>query len=423
MFALVLVVAITQPVDAQSFRVLYNFTGGADGRTPSSGVLLAEDGSLYGNTLGGAGSSGHCSGGQGSVCGTVFQLSNTGAGWTLTTLYSFAGGTDGAGPQGMTFAPDGSLYGITVAGGIAENLCSGYFPFLGCGTVYKLTPGSDGTWMKSVLYRFQSQPLDGWYPIGPPVLDSAGNVYGTTAASLNQCGQSGYCGTAYRLTRSGRGWTESAFLQVPGFGPSNLVIDAAGNLYGTTWNGGPLQDNSPAVYNDGVGVAYKLTPPPSGWNATLLHNFNLRLQSCSGESPSGGLIFDRQGNLYGVTVYGGADNAGTAFELSPEGGNWLCQTLYSFQGQDTLGGVGSLVMDSAGNLYGVRDAYSGNYGTVFRLTHTSDGWIYTALHEFNNPDDGEYVPGALTLDGNGSIYGTARLGGAYGYGVIWEITP
>ena len=413
---------VYQPASAQSYKVLYSFTGTADGRTPSSGVILGRDGNLYGNTLGGVSRTERCSTGEEGLCGTAFELSNMGSGWMLTTLYSFAGGTDGAGPQGMNFAPDGSLYGITVAGGIAENLCSGFFPFPGCGTVFKLTSSSNG-WTETVLHRFQSQPLDGWYPIGPPVLDPAGNVYGTTAASIYQCGQSGYCGTAYELTRSGETWAESVFLDLPGFGPSNLVIDSAGNLYGTTWDGGPLQDNSPPVYNDGVGVAYKLTAPPSAWSATILRNFNFHLQSCGGDNPSGGLIFDQQGNLYGMTISGGTNNAGTVFELSPEGGNWLCQTLYSFPGHDALGGIGSLVMDSAGNLYGVRDAYSGNYGTVFKLTRTAEGWSYSVLHEFTNASDGQYVPGALALDAKRNVYGTARQGGDHGYGIVWQITP
>ncbi len=428
--AIVLILAIPQPAQAQTFDVLYNFTGGADGRTPSSGVLLGPDGSLYGNTVGqGSTLNGDCEAGKKEGgCGTVFKLTNTGSGWTLTTLYSFQGGTDGDAPWGMTFAPDGSLYGVTAGGGVPLRLCAEFFPYYGCGTVFKLTPDSGGSWTESVLYRFQEQGLDGWFPDAPPVLDSVGNVYGTTGGP-GECGQSGACGAAYKLTPSGGGWNESVifYFGAEGWGPNGVVIDPAGNLYGTTWSGGDLQGDSPLIYNDGNGVAFELTPSSNSWNETVLHDFNLRLQLGGGVNPSGGLTFDHEGNLYGVTIIGGFNYAGTVFQLTPEGNNWTFQTLYSLQGSDQLGPIGSVVIDSAGNLYGVRDGLSDthipNYGTVFKLTHTSSGWIYSVLHEFISSSGGKYVPGALTLDANGNIYGTARSGGAYGYGVVWEITP
>lgn len=419
LLTLALVLTATQPVQAQTFQVLYSFTGGFDGTNPSSGVLLGPDGSLYGNTLGNPFAP------LPAGYGTAFKLTNTGSGWTLSTLYSFTGGMDGAAPAGMTFAPDGSLYGVTQGGGIQYYLCLEGFPYYGCGTVFKLTPSSNGSWTQSVLYRFEQHSNDGWLPIGPPVLDASGNVYGTTIGSPYQCGQSSDCGTAYQLALTGTGWIESVIFQFgsQGFGPNSLVFDSAGNLYGTTSLGGLEGDAPPPVYNNGNGVAFELTPSSTSWNETVLHNFNQQMQLNAGENPSGGLIFDHSGNLYGVTLYGGTDNAGTVYELARQGDNWAFQTLYNFQGHDTLGGTGSLAMDAAGNLYGVRSSYSGNYGTVFKLTNTGAGWVYSVLHEFTNPGDGTYVPGVLTLDAEGNLYGTAQSGGAHGHGVVWEIMP
>ncbi len=215
-------------------------------------IAFDSAGSLYGTTLGGGTYD----------SGVIYKLTKQGNAWQQTVLYNFAGGSDGNAPWGVVFGPDGSLYGITQVGGSTENV----FCFLGCGTVFKLTPDSDGTWTKSTLYVFRGGRRDGAIPTTSVTFDQAGNIYGTTAAGGNSGNGSSTsscypysrygCGTVFKLTPSAGGqWTESIlhfFMGgLDGFNPdSPLAIDGAGNLYGTVGNGGL----------NGGGVAYEITP-------------------------------------------------------------------------------------------------------------------------------------------------------------------
>lgn len=225
---------------------------GNNGDGAFGAITFDANGNLYGTALGGGA---HNS-------GLVYKLTKQGNTWQQTVLYNFAGGPDGNAPWGVTFGPDGSLYGITQVGGRTGSL----FCILGCGTVFKLTPNSDGTWTKTTLYAFRGGRHDGAIPTTRVSFDQAGNMYGTTAAggdtgngsSTTSCAPySRYgCGTVFKLTPSGDGrWTESILHffagSLDGFNPdSPLVIDGAGNLYGTVGNGG--------LY--GGGVAYEITP-------------------------------------------------------------------------------------------------------------------------------------------------------------------
>jgi uncharacterized repeat protein (TIGR03803 family) len=199
---------------------------------------------------------------------------------------------------------------------------------------------------------------------------------------------------------------------------ARLALDAAGNLYGTTTQGG--------AYNNGT--VFMLTPKAAGgWTEKVLHNFNLNGRD--GVNPfSGGLIFDASGNLYGTTYQGGTYNKGTVFELTPQtGGGWTEKVLHSFNpnGKDGTGPLGLLTLDGAGDLYGTAGGGVYNDGTVFELTPRADGgWVEKVLHSFN-PDgtDGLYPEAGVTIDAAGHLYGTTSNGGAYGYGTVFELTP
>ena len=203
LFVFLFMTLTAPPVQAQTFKVIYNFTGGQDGAVPYTGLTMDQAGNFYGTTLGG-GSAGN---------GTVFRLSRKGSGWVLTPLYSFQGGTDGAIAYArVVFGPDGSLYGTTAGGGYYVGSCADF----GCGTVYNLKPAATvppaalSPWEETVLYRF-SDGSDGASPgTGNLVFDQAGNLYGTTTKGGSQgVNCASYCGTIYELTLSKGSWTES----------------------------------------------------------------------------------------------------------------------------------------------------------------------------------------------------------------------
>ncbi len=229
-------------------RLLYSFgaIGGSDGAFPAGAITFDANGSFYGTT--------HLGGARGF--GVVFKLTkHSTLFWQETLLYQFTGAPDGNFPNGVIFGADGSLYGTTQGGGyLGDGVCG--FP-RGCGTVFKLTPNSDGTWTETVLYEFRGAG-DGAAPLRGITFDNAGNLYGTTASGGSQsslCGVYG-CGTVFELTPSSGGqWTKRTLHSftggLDGWSPfSSLVIDAAGNLYGTAELGG--------LYNGGV--AFEITP-------------------------------------------------------------------------------------------------------------------------------------------------------------------
>jgi len=399
------------PAQAQTLTVLHNFTGGADGAGPYAGLTIDAGGNLYGTAqFGGLEPCGN--GGGGSGCGTVFRLAPRADGWIFTPLYQFAGGNDGAIPVGrVIFGPDGSLYGTTQRGG---SQCDGY----GCGTVFnmKLPPtvckAAFCPWTERVLHAFMGF-TDGAYPLGELIFDQAGNIYGTTVEGGINDG-----GTAFELTPSGGGWAESLLVEFEnsGINPlSGLIFDQAGNLYGTT----------SGEAENGYGNVYQLMFTGSSWKERGLYNFQ---GADDGGRPAGGLIFDQSGNLYGTTAIAGSGGTGTVFELTPSNGAWTFSLLYSFVGNFD-GPRGSLFMDAAGNLYGTTIG-AGTYsrGSVFKLTASGGGWIYTSLHDFTGGMDGGYPIGNVIFDASGNLYGTASSGGTgsacyQGCGVAWEITP
>lgn len=394
-FALTLVA--TSAAQTQTFSILHVFTGGPDGAIPAADLIMDGVGNFYGTTRDG--------GGAGAGYGTVYKLTRNGSSWVYSSLYKFAGGSDGANPwAGITIGPHGVLYGTTSGGGSCSS----------CGTVFKLTPppnASSASWIKTVLYRFNGN--DGRLPAGDLVFDQEGNLYGATAA-----GGSNYEGNVYELRPSRGGWTESILYQFLGYDGNysrgGVIFDGAGNLYGTTETGG-----TGGIY--GYGTVFQLTPSYGGWTENVLYNFQ---NTNDGLYPNSGLVFDRSGNLYGTTPYGGSGGGGTVFELSPSSGGWIYTTLYSFTG---LGGPNNcrLIVDATGSLYGttISDGAYG-WGSVFKLAPSSGGWVYSDIYDFSGDGNlGEPIAG-VTLDALGNLYGTtATGGGVYNYGVVWEITP
>lgn len=406
-FHLLLVLVAVLPMHAQTYTVLYNFSNGADGGAPQAALTRDSAGRLYGTTLDG-----------GAGYGTVFRMTNQNGSWIFSNLYKFEGNNgnnDGAGPIAkMVIGPNGSLYGTTVAGGGGSGSGCADFGYEGCGTVFNLQPpfsickSITCPWHETVLLPFVTGP-GGVYPFGAVAFDSHGNIYGTT-----QLGSG--LGTVYELAYSGGAWSGSTLVSFTGTNGGEpydtLVLDSAGNLYGTARGGGA----------NGYGVVFELSNTGSGWQETILHSFD----DSDGAEPFGGLIFDSHGNLYGTTSSGGPGNGGTVFELSPSGGGWQFSLLYSFTGAGQWGPADSLTIDSAGNLYGTAYKDGANSeGSVFELSPTGQGWVFTDLHDFSGGSDGCNPNGGVVLDAAGNIYGTTTGCGTYPnqYGTVWKIVP
>ena len=266
------------------------------------------------------------------------------------------------------------------------------------------------------IHRFNKQTgVRGFAPAGALILDAAGNLYGTTYSG----GASGV-GTVFELTPNLDGsWTESvlhSFNGADGADPySGLIFDAAGNLYGTTVGGGG--------YN--AGTVFKLAPNLDGsWTESVLHSLN----GTDGAHPYSGLIFDAAGNLYGTTWVGGAFGHGTVFELTANGdGSWTESVLHAFNGTDGAHPYSGLIFDAAGNLYGTT-YYGGGVcgcGTVFKLTPNGDGsWTESVLHAFTiGSGDGNRPRAGLIFDAAGNLYGTTENGGGTLRGTVFKLTP
>jgi uncharacterized repeat protein (TIGR03803 family) len=393
-----LLILCSPSAQSQTFTVLHTFTGGADGAAPYGSLTLDRAGNLYGTASAGGFKGNDC---PSAGCGTVFKLTHAGSSWILTALYSFQGDPDAAVPYaGVTIGPNGSLYGTTLMGG-------GH----GYGAVFNLRPPAhfsanvNGGWSDTVLHGFQGN--DGVWPVyGNVIFDPAGNLYGTTSDGGYECTDGGYCGTVFKLTPSAGGWTLSSFFFMGGSGGGNpysgVIRDASGNLYGTTNN---YSANS---------VVYRLTPSGSGWTETTLYNFAWP------EDPQGGVILDPAGNLFGTTL-------DSAYELMPSGGQWTYSLLHSFPGNNEP--FSGMVRDASGNLYGTTCGDNVvTFGSVFKLTPTQGSWTETDLYDFTGGGNGSCPAGGVALDASGNLYGTTLWGGGPGCGVpgcglVWELTP
>lgn len=323
-------------------------------------------------------------------------------------------GTDGESPYYGNLILDtaGNLYGTTYYGGDYAGGC-GY----GCGTVFKLTR-ENGKWTETVLHEFQDNGHDGYYPLGGLAIDAAGNLYGTTTE-----GGAYSVGSVFMLEPNANGsYSETVIYSfcsvqdcLDGEWPeAGLILDAVGNLYGTTSQGGD-------VYG---GVVFELTPGSSGnWNETILYSL---VGSYEGGSYAG-LTFDKAGNLYGTTNGGSCPSGGTVFKLSPrKQGDWYYRLLYKFSqgGKDGACPSASVTFDAAGNLYSTTflgGAY--NAGVVFKLApHAHGEWEETVVHSFNINDGAQPYSGLIS-DADGNLYGTVAYGAVNGLGGVFKLTP
>jgi uncharacterized repeat protein (TIGR03803 family) len=292
--------------------ILYSFAAGDGAQNPMASLVFDSAGNLYGTTeYGGP-----------HAYGAVFKLS-PGANGTWTEIHAFAGyPSDGAHPAAsLVFDSKGNLYGTTTIGGSGSNCKFNQKPE-GCGTVFELSPNANGPWTETLLHSFTITGDDGAFPYGNVILDNAGNLYGTT----EQGGVSGNCkvqqlstcGTVFELTPSGTGtWTEKVLYAFKGLDTdgalplAGLVMDAEGNLYGTTDVGG---NASNPQYDLGFGTVFELSPTAGGkWTESVLHNFQL---VSDGALPQSGLL-DSSGNLFGTTTGTASNNGSVVFEITP----------------------------------------------------------------------------------------------------------
>lgn len=306
---------------------------------------------------------------------------------------------------GLVADSAGNLYGTTTDGGIGP--CQG-----GCGTVFKLTPNSNGSWSQRQLYSFAGG-ADGSFPETSLVFDQAGNLYGTTIH-----GGTSDDGTVFRLTSPtspGSPWTESVLYSFVGerdgeYSLGGLTFDPAGNLYGATSFGG----------RSGGGTVFQLVAPAAEgtWTLNVLHNFT---GGEDGFDPFGALVLDRLGSIYGATY------AGTVFKLVPppsDRNGWTLKVLYRF---DTVLGVGALLPGKQGVIYGTSSLGGfANEGTVFRLNPPDmpgQAWTETTLYEFAGGSDGEYPLNGLIADRAGNFYGATQGGGDFDAGTLFRLAP
>jgi uncharacterized repeat protein (TIGR03803 family) len=403
------VAATGQALALPKTSTVYAFTDGADGGFPEGGVIADKTGALYGTTT--SGGADHS--------GVIYKLTPPAAGsktWTQSTLYTFTGGNDGAIPYGsLLMDSTGALYGATPSGGAN-----------GDGVVYKLTPPAAGksAWTQTVLWTFTGG-ADGGEPMTALIADASGNLYGT--ASI---GGAGNVGAVFELSPPAAGktaWTETVLYSFTGNNDGgepwgNMLMDASGNLYGTTVGYGA----------DNYGTVYYISPPAKAggtWGFTLLHTFS---GGSDGSTPRDGLIGDSNGNLYGTSA--GFDNSyGTVFKLSPPAKGataWKEDVLHSFHGAGFTGNGPwqTVTMDAAGALYGatMADGHSAS-GEVFKVTPPATGnhWTTTILHVFGSGMRSQFPYCKPYLNSAGTLFGTTYgQAGQNGFvpGTVFQIT-
>ncbi len=339
------------------------------------------------------------------------------------TLYRFKAQTDGDNPlAGLVADSSGNLYGTA-----SDNSRGG-------GTIFEMSPpASGGSWTYTVLYTLDYVP-DGALPWAALLRDSSGNLYGTTAE-----GGSASCGTVFELSPpsvSGSPWTFNVLYTFAGgtdgcYSAASLIMDSLGNLYGTTETGG----NNTGASN--LGTVFELSPPAGGsgaWTETVLYRFGSSRKN-DASVPAAAVVLGAHGFLYGTTFYGGASNVGTVFALQPPsapGAPWIEHILYTFNNEGS-NPASSLISDGHGNFYGTtadgpenEGQCNGTYcGRIFEIsppTTAGDPWIYSTIWAFSG-SDGSGLYDAVTRDRSGNLYGTAAFGGSAGGGTVFKLTP
>jgi uncharacterized repeat protein (TIGR03803 family) len=380
---------------ASKYKIVHEFNPPVDGEAPYTGVILDAQGNLYGTTEVGGG----------NIWGTAFKLTpNSDGTWTETLLHKF--GYDYAQGElplgGLVFDPAGRLYGTTGSGGA------------GCGVVFQMAPMSEGSWVERAIYNAQCQPN------GPPIFDALGNLYGTTANG----GPNGAGDVFKLKENRDGSWTETVLYNFTGGSDgghpgrdwpqhASLLFDGSGNLYGTTSAGGAF----------GNGVVYELVPNLDGsWRERVLYHFrgqgktpvaglvldhagNLYGTTLSGGTADAGVVFELTPGSNGRWIYKVLHVFGTGMDGA---NSWASLVL------DDAGNLYGTT--SAGGAYG--------NGNVFKLTPGADGkWTERVLHQFTGGIGGAYPYAGLVLDSTGNLYGTTYRGGTQGAGLVFEITP
>jgi uncharacterized repeat protein (TIGR03803 family) len=376
-----------------SYKVLHAFSGGKDGGSPASSLVLDHVGNPYGTTYAGGTETG-CPYPYNGGCGVIFELLQKAHGrWEERVLLDYAKGTGGATElQPLLFDNAGDLFGATDA---LEAGSASY--------IFQLKP-AQGQWSFNPIYDAGGYCL---------VFDQASNLYGCIGP-----------GGIGELSPGPDGWNytnlcNSCSSEAP------LSWDTHGSLYGTMLMGG----NGPPYCNGsaGCGEAFRVTPNGDGtWTCKVLYRF--AAFKTDGYYPYAGLTVDASGTAYGLTAYGGKYGNGTFFKLTPTlSGPWAETILYQFPNcANGCVPAFTLVSDKAGNLYGSAagglDCNGISCGVIFKLSPQKDGaWKYSVLHKFTG-NDGAY-PYGVVLDDKGNLFGTTNAGGKYNYGTVFELTP
>jgi uncharacterized repeat protein (TIGR03803 family) len=394
--AIAMIVAGTSASGAQE-TVLYSLGFCCSGNGGSSGLAVDKNGNLYGaySTAGGD---------TPGIFEVTHQQNGT---WIGSSIFTF---TDGShlsnylafSPNGVTVDPEGNLYGITADV---------------CGYAFELTPEGGGKWSEKKIFTLGASDADACLSLGGLILDSNGNLYGTSFS-----GGDTKNGTVFELMREPNGgWSEKvlySFAGAPSDGNSpeaGLIFDSNGNLYGTTSNGGQYSG----------GTVFELIPQPNGdWSEKVLHNFCPLCQDAY--YSVSGLTLDKKGNLFGATLNGGGTgSSGAVFELSPEqDGAWNETVLHGFSSNDGAEPNGGLVIDQRGNVYGTT-LFGGinQLGIVFELSPGENGiWTEKVIHQFGDQVlDGWQPQAGLVSDDQGTLYGTTKGGGYWSDGTVYEI--
>jgi len=386
----------------QTEEILHVFEAGNDGYYPESyPVVVGPAGNVYGTTSYGGG--GNCTFGVYTGCGMIYQLTRpaqAGGAWTENIVWQFQGGADGAIPGGLLLR-NGKLYGGTGTGG--SGACTG-----GCGYIFELTPPAEpgGAWTKTALYDAPTLETE----CGITAFDAEGHYYGV---GPSRDGNGSVCRVTPPRTQGGA-WTEETVYVFKGVargqslgdgsGPLGVTFDSHGNLWGATASGGYCQR-----FQGGscFGTLFELMPPAeagNAWSETVVHRF-----SNLDQNPGSGVVFDQAGALYGITyveVYRFMSGALTVI------GTFDDNVPHAYAP------TGGVVVDASGNVFGV-SAAGGQFGdgTVYKLTPPAGGnnpWPQTILHSFAGGSDGWNPEGPLTLAPNGALYGTTQIGGNQG---------
>jgi uncharacterized repeat protein (TIGR03803 family) len=349
-------------------------------------------------------------------------------------LWSFAGSpNDGAMPlSNLVIDRAGNLYGTTERGGATPS-CAG------CGTVFKLSPGSDGTWSETILYNFCSDfntvlCLDGSLPKAGLIFDAKGNLYGTTSSGgANACPFiQGGCGTVFELSRPSspsESWTETVLYNfcanyenstcLDGAVPvAQLTFDAMGKLYGTTPTGGTGGSSGGCCEG---GTVFELSPGSGGWTETVLHNFCAAGGICAdGLGPQAGVTFDKLGNLYGTTERGGDyRNLGTLYKLAPGSNGWTETVLRTSKQSLASFPLGTVSIDPLGNIYSTFSLGGQGFGGLFSLRSHGGGTEFS----FNGNDGDGPTAGVLIDAKRGTLYGTTSGGDSFLGTVFKMVAP